>query len=112
MVLVFAAVAGAQATKITGKWTMTTEGGQRGPQTATLTLAQDGGKISGTMTGGRGDTPVTGTVDGNKVTMTVTRTTPNGDVTNTYTGTIDGDSMKGTVHMGQGDRNWSATRGN
>jgi len=31
-------------------------------------------------------------------------------VTSTYAGTIDGDSMKGTVHMGQGDRNWTATR--
>ena len=62
------------------------------------------------MAGGRGDTPVTGTVEGNKITITVTRTTPNGDVTSTYTGTIDGDAMKGTVKMGQGDRNWSAMR--
>ena len=109
-VLVFAAVAGAQATKVAGKWDMTTEGGQRGPQTATLTLVQDGGKLTGTMAGGRGDTPVTGTIDGNKITLTVTRTTPNGDVTSTYMGTVDGDAMKGTVHMGQGDRNWSAMR--
>ena len=58
-VLVFAAVAGAQATKVAGKWDMTTEGGQRGPQTSTLTLMQDGGKLTGTMAGGRGDTPVT-----------------------------------------------------
>jgi hypothetical protein len=109
-VLVFAAVAGAQATKVTGKWDLTTEGG-RGPQTSTLMLTQDGGKLTGTMTGGRGgDVPVTGTVDGNKITLTVTRTTPNGDVTSTYTGTIDGDAMKGTVHMGQGDRDWSAMR--
>jgi len=109
--LVFAAVAGAQGAKVAGKWTMTTDGGRRGPQTATLTLTQDGSKITGTMTGGRGDTPLTGTLDGNKITFSVTRTTPNGDVTNTYTGTVDGDSMKGTVHMGQNDNPWSATRG-
>ncbi len=109
-VLAFATVAGAQATKVAGKWDMTVEGGQRGPQNSTLTLIQDGGKLTGTMTGGRGDTPITGTVDGNKVTITVTRTTPNGDVTSTYAGTIDGDSMKGTVHMGQNDRNWTAMR--
>ena len=109
-VLVFATLVSAQGAKVDGKWDMTTEGGQRGPQTSTLTLAVAGGKITGTMTGGRGDTPVTGTVDGNKVTLNVTRTTPNGDVTQTYTGTVDGDSMKGTVHMGQNDRNWTATR--
>jgi hypothetical protein len=110
VVLVFATLASAQGAKVDGKWDMTVEGGQRGPQTSTLTLAVAAGKITGTMTGGRGDTPVTGTLDGNKITLTVTRTTQNGDVTITYSGTVDGDAMKGTVHMGQGDRNWSAMR--
>lgn len=109
-VLVFATLAGAQAAKVDGKWDMTVDGGQRGPQTSSLVLKADGGKLSGTLTGGRGDTPVTGTLDGNKITLTVTRTTPNGDVTITYTGTVTGDAMTGTVHMGQGDRNWTAAR--
>lgn len=109
-VLVFATLAAAQATKVDGKWDMTVQGGQRGPQTSSLALVQDGGKLTGTLTGGRGATPVTGTIDGNKITLSVTRTTPNGDVTSTYTGTVDGDAMKGTVHMGQGDRDWTAMR--
>jgi hypothetical protein len=109
-VLVFATLASAQGAKVDGKWDMTVEGGQRGPQMSTLTLAVAAGKITGTMTGGRGDTPVTGTLDGNKITLTVTRTTPNGDVTSTYTGTVAGDMMTGTVHMAQGDRNWTAAR--
>jgi hypothetical protein len=110
LVLAVASLATAQGGKVDGKWSMTVDGGQRGPTTSTLTLTSDGGKLTGTLTGGRGDTPVTGTIDGDKVTLTVTRTTPNGDVTITYTGTVGADGMKGTVHMGQGDRNWTATR--
>src|SRR5271155_5412745 len=58
-VLVFATLAGAQAAKVDGKWDMTVDGGQRGPQTSSLMLKADGGKLTGVLTGGRGDTPVT-----------------------------------------------------
>ena len=110
LVMAFAMVAAAQGTKVDGKWDMTTEGGQRGPQMNTLTLTSSGKTLTGTLSGGRGDTPVTGTIDGANITFSVTRNTPNGDVTTTYTGTVSGDSMKGTAKMAQGDRNWTATR--
>src|SRR5206468_12434282 len=49
------AVAGlalAQA-KVDGKWTAEIQGG-RGPQMVTITLKNDGGKLTGTVEGGRG----------------------------------------------------------
>jgi hypothetical protein len=63
------------------------------------------------LTSGRGPSPVTGTISGNNITFSVTRQTQNGDMTISYTGTVSGDSMKGTVAMGQNTRDWTATKG-
>ena len=52
------AVAGlalAQA-KVDGKWTAEIQGG-RGPQMVTITLKNDGGKLTGTVEGGRSKQP-------------------------------------------------------
>ena len=107
MALVFAGIAAGQAAKVAGAWEMSMQGPQ-GPVTQTLTIQQDGNKITGTLKGMRGDSPLDGTLDGNNITFSVKRTTPNGDVTQTYTGTVSGDSISGTVKMGQNDRPWTA----
>lgn len=101
----------ADSANVAGTWELTSEG-RNGPMTSTLTLTQDGTTIKGTLTGRRGDTPVQGTVTGNKVSFTVKRQTPNGDAfVMEYTGTVDGDSIKGTVHNERfGDRDFSAKR--
>jgi uncharacterized protein (TIGR03066 family) len=104
------AVKAADPAKVAGAWEMTSQGRQ-GPQTSTITFEQDGGKIKGTIKGTRGEAPFEGTVDGNKITFTVKRQTPNGEFVQTYNGTVDGDNIKGTVTMGQGEpREWSAKR--
>ncbi len=93
----------AMAADATGKWTYEQEGrGGRGPTSVTITLKQDGTKLTGSVPGfGRrgGDAPppteiTDGKVDGNKVSFTVKREF-NGNVNVTkYEGVIDGDSMK------------------
>ena len=88
------------AAKVGGTWEMTSQGRQ-GPQTSTLTIEQTGNKIKGTLKGARGEAPLEGTVDGSKVNFTIERDTPNGKFTANYAGTVDGDSIKGTVKMGE-----------
>jgi hypothetical protein len=96
--------------KIAGKWVLNWEG-RMGPVTATLALEQDGGKIKGTMTGEMGrQWPVTGTVEGKAVKFSSKRETPRGEITIEYTGTVEGDTMKGTMQMGPMTRDWTAKR--
>ena len=100
--------------KVAGKWEMTREGRQ-GPVTSALTFEQDGENLKGTLAGQQGEpAPLTGTIKGNKIAFTVKRQTPRGEFTVEYTGTVEGDAMKGTFTMGQGDQartvDWTAKR--
>jgi hypothetical protein len=101
----------ADSANVAGTWELTSQG-RNGPMTSTLTLTQDGSTVKGTLSGRRGDTPVEGTVTGSKVSFTVKRQTQSGDTfVMEYTGTMDGDSIKGTVHNDRfGDRDFSAKR--
>ena len=110
-VLAFVAVGMAQEkpASVAGKWEMSWEG-RLGTQTSTLTLEQNGADLKGTMTGRRGDTPVTGTVKGKNVTLVVKRQTQQGEITVEYKGTVDGDSMKGTLSMGERSIDWTAKK--
>jgi hypothetical protein len=105
----FAVRAQDQPANVAGTWQITWQG-RNGAVTQTLTFTQDGTNLTGTMHGDRGDTPVTGTITGNGIDFTAKRSTPNGDFTSEYKGTVTGDSIKGTVMMGQNSRDWSATR--
>jgi hypothetical protein len=109
--LVFAFAA--MAADATGKWTYETPGRGGGPaRQVTITLKQDGAKLTGSVPGmGRGgDNPpppteiTDGKVDGNNVSFTVKRQTPNGEFVTKYEGTINGDEMKlkTTMDMGNG----------
>jgi hypothetical protein len=105
-------VAAAQDAQVAGTWTLSSPGRGGNMQNSALTLKQDGQKLTGTLAGARGgDAPLTGTVTGNNITFSVTRTTQNGEMTIQYTGTVSGDSMKGSLTMGQNTRDWTATKG-
>ena len=97
------------AAKVGGTWEMSMQGRQ-GPVTNTLTIEQTGNKFKGTLKTQRGETPVEGTVDGNKISFNVERETPNGKFTQEFTGTVDGDSIKGTVKMGEREMDWTAKK--
>jgi hypothetical protein len=88
---------------VSGKWTYETQG-RNGPQTATLMLKQDGEKLSGTVSGGRGgDVEISeGMVHGDNVMFSVTREFNGNSVTMKYNGAISGDEMKLTIEGGRG----------
>jgi hypothetical protein len=99
--LVFAFAA--MAADATGKWTFEQPGRGGGPgRPTTITLKQDGAKLTGSVPGfGRGgDNPPPpseikdGKVDGDKVSFTVTREFNGNSMTTKYEGTISGDEMK------------------
>ena len=70
----------------------------------TLVEAPDGGTITGTFKGPRQSGTIDGTVDGKNIKFHVTARIPLD-----YTGTVDGDSMKGTM-SGRGQQgDWTAT---
>ncbi len=105
-------VASAQDAQVEGTWTLSSAGRGGNMQNSTLTLKQDGQKLTGTLASGRGgEAPLTGTISGNNITFSVTRTTQRGEFKMDYTGTVSGDSMKGTVSMGQNTRDWTAKKG-
>jgi hypothetical protein len=92
------AVAGlalAQA-KVDGKWTAEIQGA-RGTQMITITLKDEGGgKLTGTVEGGRGGAiPIEeGSVKGNTVSFKQKQMGRGGEIVFLYTGTVMGDEIK------------------
>ena len=107
--VLLAVVAGAAAAQdkpanVAGSWTINVSG-ETGSAKQSMTLTQDGGKITGTFKGPRQSGTIDGTVGGNNIKFHVTAGIPLD-----YTGTVDGDSMSGTM-TGRGKTgNWKATR--
>lgn len=97
------AMGGAQAEKVnvTGKWLFTVET-SAGSGTPTVTLKQDGEKLTGHYSSQNlGEAELTGTVKGQEITFSFAADAQGTALQVTYTGTIEGkDSMKGTVDLG------------
>jgi hypothetical protein len=110
LLLSLARIAPAQDAKVAGTWDLSAPGRDGNMTTQTLTLQQDGTKLSGTLKGQRGEAPLTGSISANNISFTVTRTTPNGELKIDYTGTVDGDSMKGSFSAMGNTVNWTAKR--
>ena len=126
-VLLAAAAAGAvpaQAQSISGTWTITSEG-RRGPVTQTLVLAQDGSSLTGTVSftgggrrgGGGGGGPQSvqisnGSVEGNTFRFTMTLEFQGNSFSQQYAGTVEGDTIMGTIEGGRGgSQPFTGTRG-
>jgi hypothetical protein len=103
---------------VAGTWEITMaamQGGGGGgggtPPPQTLTLKQDGTKVTGTISGRGGDTPIEGSVSGNTLTFTVTRQGRDGNtMTITYTATVSGDSLSGKMSGGRGEREFTGKK--
>jgi len=96
--------------KVAGDWNLTVES-PNGTGTPSATFAQDGENLTGTYKGRFGESPLKGTIKGNAINFTVSLSTPNGDLVLAYSGTVDGDSMKGTVKFGEmGEGNFSGKK--
>jgi len=102
-----ASVAAAQAAKVdlTGKWIYTVQT-EAGSGTPTITLKQDGEKLTGHYNGQLGDVDVAGTVKGNDFQFGFSSDLGGNKIDVTYKGTIvNKDEVKGTlsiVGLGEG----------
>jgi hypothetical protein len=99
-----AAAAQDKPASVAGSWTINVSG-DTGNAKQSMTLAQDAGKITGTFKGPRQSGTIAGTVDGNNIKFHVTAGIPLD-----YTGTVDGDSMSGTMSGRGKTGDWKATR--
>jgi len=109
------------AQNLAGVWEITRETG-RGTIVQTLTLAVEGSAVTGTLEfnfgGGRGgggggpqSFPVSdGTVNGNQFSFTVTLSFGGNEIAQMYSGTIDGETLMGTIRGGRGDQPFTAKR--
>ena len=96
---------------VTGKWTMMVET-QAGSGSPTFDLKQEGENVTGHYSGQLGEAPVTGTVKGNEVVLTYKVSGQGQELVVIYTGTVEGDSMKGKVSLGElGDGTFTGKKG-
>jgi hypothetical protein len=100
----------AEPPDVAGTWTMAVETAM-GSGSPTFTLEQDGEAITGTYRGLFGEEPVKGRVEGDQVTLSIEVTAQGQDMTIDYVGTVDGDTMAGTVVFGDlGEGTFEGTR--
>ena len=96
-VLIAAMAALAWAADVTGKWVAQVPG--RGGQTrkTTFNFKADGSKLTGTVSGMRGDNPITdGKASGDDISFTVVLSSHGTDIKVKYMGKVSGDEIKFT----------------
>lgn len=82
------------AQSVDGTWTGEVQGG-RGPQTLTITLKADGGKLTGSVGGGRGG-PINideGTISGSDLKFKTKQMGRGGEIVFSWTGALKGDEI-------------------
>ena len=95
-----AAAALAADANVAGEWDFTVET-QAGTGSPHFSLKQDGSNVTGTYKGQLGEAPVTGTVKGNELSLNFKVSAQGADLAITYTGTVEGDTIKGKVSLGE-----------
>lgn len=88
-----------KAGDVTGTWALQIDTGA-GTGSPSVTLKQEGEKLTGTYTGQMGERPVTGSVKGTAITFQFDAPVQGQIMTVVYSGTVDGDALKGTVKLG------------
>ena len=89
----------AQGTNVTGEWTFNVTTDQ-GSGTPTITFKQDGEKLTGKYNGQFGVADLTGTVKGDAIQFTFTIDVQGQQAPATYKGTVEKNTMKGTMDIG------------
>lgn len=96
---------------VAGTWTMTVES-QMGTSNPVFTLTQKGTELSGTYKGQLGEAPVKGTVKGNEIEIKYNINAQGMELAVTYAGTVEGDTMKGKVSLGDmGEATFTGKKG-
>jgi hypothetical protein len=101
LVLVGAGLRAQDTVDVTGTWLLQVETGAGGGA-PTFTFRQTGDKIEGTYEGtfGKSD-QVKGTINGNKIQWSFTADAQGTQLNIVYNGTVEKDTMKGTVSLGE-----------
>jgi hypothetical protein len=100
----------AQDADIAGKWESIRET-QRGTMTSTFTFEVDGAKLTGTVGSQRGDSDISdGTIEGNKISFKMVLTMGDRTIELVYSGTVEGDTITGTMRTPRGEQPWTAKR--
>jgi hypothetical protein len=84
---------------VNGTWVFQVETAARSG-TPTMTFKQEGEKLTGHYSGQLGEAPLTGDVKGNAVQFSFDVTVEANQLHIAYSGTVEKDSMKGTVNLG------------
>jgi hypothetical protein len=84
---------------VAGAWELTINSPQ-GPQTSTLTLKQDGEKLTGELAGPMGSVPTTGTFTNDTVAVTTTISVQGMNLDFIITGKLEGEALNGTIKVG------------
>jgi hypothetical protein len=88
----------AQGTNVTGEWTFNVTTDQGGG-TPTISFKQDGEKLTGKYVGQLGNADLTGTVKGSAITFSFTVDMQGQQAPVTYKGTVEKNTMKGTLDI-------------
>jgi imidazolonepropionase-like amidohydrolase len=97
------------AVSVAGTWSITSESPQ-GPVQLTFNLKQEDSTISGEVTSPFGTFPLSGSLSGNELSFAFTAKLQDQDIPVTGKGSIDGNSIRGTINaMGQ-DAGFSGAR--
>jgi hypothetical protein len=97
--IVLSAIVVSAQTNLTGKWVLDVQT-DAGSGTPTVTLKQDGDKLSGHYSGQLGEAELTGSVKGNDFSFSFSGDLQGQAFKVTYKGTADKDTMKGTLDLG------------
>jgi len=100
----------AQDVDVAGKWETTRET-PNGTMTSTFTFQVDGNKLTGTIGSQRGDTEISeGAIDGNKISFKIVMTRGDRTMEMVYSGTVEDDTITGTMQTPRGEQPWTAKR--
>ncbi len=108
LVLLLGAGARAQAPNVTGDWTFDVQTGM-GAGSPAISFKQDGEALTGTYAGTVGNASFKGTIKGTAIDFAFEVDAQGQTIDVHYTGTVEGDTMKGTVNMAGGQLNGTFT---
>jgi len=95
---------------VAGRWNVTFNTDQ-GSNAGTMTLQQDGEKVTGSTSTDQGTLEFEGTISGNKLEWVLEIDAGGTFLEITLDGTVDGDEITGTIDLGgYGGGDWTATR--
>ena len=93
--LALVAFTAAHAADVNGAWKTSYTNQEGQTRESTLTLKDDGGKLSGEFASARGKAPLAdGVIDGNRITFRVIRKGNGDEIPITFTGTVEDETMK------------------